>query len=134
MDAMEKLVEAVKNKDGKIVTAIFIDVKNAFNTAGWSLILRKARWLNISPGLRRILSSYFSERRVSLGPTCTENGVYAGVPQGSVLGPTLWNLLYDDVMRSCDHIGGGVELVCYASIGSNLRGPNMGRRATHSKK
>lgn len=114
MDAMEKLVEAVKNKDGKIVTAIFIDVKNAFNTAGWSLILRKARWLNISPGLRNILSSYFSERRVSLGPTGTENGVYAGVPQGSVLGPTLWNLLYDDVMRSCDHIGGGVELICYA--------------------
>lgn len=84
MDALEKLVEAVRKRDSKIVTALFIDVKNAFNTASWNLILRKAGKFNISPGLRRILSSYLSERSVTLGHDDVER-VYAGVPQGSVI-------------------------------------------------
>lgn len=111
MDAIEKIVGKVRNDRGKIVAAIFVDVKNAFNTANWDLILLNARRRGISSSLLRVLASYLKDRKVMLEPGSVEE-VYAGVSQGSVLGPTLWNLLYDDVMRTCEHIG--PELVCYA--------------------
>lgn len=88
MDAIEKIVGKVRNDRGKIVTAIFIDVfNNAHNTANWDLILLKARRRGISLSLLRVLASYLKDRKVMLEPGSVEK-VYAGVPQGSVLGPT----------------------------------------------
>jgi hypothetical protein len=55
------------------------------------------------------------EKRVRIGRrqrrdrSITEE-IGGGVPQGSVLGPTLWNVLYDDVMEI--EVPEGVSLVC----------------------
>lgn len=47
--------------------------------------------------MRRVIGSYLSERSNLYRGSISE--VYAGVPQGSVMGPTFWNVAYDGVLR-----------------------------------
>ena len=59
------------------------------------------------PGqLLKILDDYLSDRRIVIH--CqegkVERNIYAGVPQGSVLEPLLWNLVYDGLLMALDSI------------------------------
>ena len=57
--------------------------------------------MNTPPYLMKIIVSYFTNRKLRYH---TDDGVKyhtitAKVPQGSVLGPLLWNIMYDGVLR-----------------------------------
>lgn len=75
---------------------ILLDVKNAFNLVEWKVILDALRQKNISLSLRRVTSSYLQDRKIIEGGMTYD--MTAGVPQGSLLGPTLWNVAYDSVL------------------------------------
>lgn len=78
-----------------------VDVRNAFNAAPWRGIMDALQDKGITAGLRRIAGDYLKGRelRLEAGSESATMRVTRGVPQGSVLGPTLWNIYYDGVLR-----------------------------------
>ena len=99
---------------GGVMLAVSLDISNAFNTLPWSCIREALRYHRVPSYLRHIVGAYLSERCVTY---VGRDGVYqhqmsCGVPQGSVLGPLLWNIGYDWVLRG--ELSPGVDLTCYA--------------------
>lgn len=112
IQAVEKVVSIVRERrNDKWAALITLDVKNAFNTASWDHILGSLQKRGISSYLLNIIDNYLEGRSLYIEKgTCME--ITAGVPQGSVLGPTLWNVMYDDVLREI--MPEGVHTLAYA--------------------
>lgn len=100
---------AYKNRE--FAAVVLLDVKNAFNSARWSIIKETLERKEISRYLRAILEDYLSDRSV-VTMYNKKHRVTCGVPQGSILGPLLWNLYYDKVLKT--NMEKGIELLAYA--------------------
>ena len=75
--------------------AVALDISKAFNTDWHGGLLRKLKSYGISGEIFGLISSFFSNRRLRVvldGKSSQEYPVNAGVPQGSIRGPTLFLL------------------------------------------
>jgi len=115
LDLNYSIVREVNN--GKFCLAIGIDIKNAFNSIQWPDILSALEKWEVPAHLYRMFHSYFSGRSGTL-LTCSSLGgsmevnISGGVPQGSVVGPLLWNVTYDPVLR--EEVPQGAKLMGFA--------------------
>ena len=80
--------------------AVLMDLSKAFDCLPHNLLIEKLRAYGLAPDAINLLSSYLSDRvqQVRLGSnTSTWENIIKGVPQGSILGPLLFNMFLNDI-------------------------------------
>lgn len=99
-----KIADSCKKK-GQIYVLVTLGIKNAFSTLSWEGIRKEMIRRSLSAKIRRLVNNFLADRKVIVSNTfhTVENGVFAGVPQGSVLEPFLWNVLYDELLEKLDN-------------------------------
>jgi len=121
LDAMAKLQTAIRNANGRTsaynryVGMLTLDVQNAFNSAFWTAIIKALKRTDTPKYLQNVLGQYLSDRRVIVERPDGASSVIemsCGVPQGSVLGPDLWNLMYDGLLSI--ELPSDTELIAFA--------------------
>ncbi|XP_025271322.1 uncharacterized protein LOC112639962 [Camponotus floridanus] len=115
IDALSRVIERAKESrhTGRVTMLLCLDIENAFNSIPWKEIGNTLKKQKFPKYLRKILHSYFHNRCVEYTNKSGEivkTSVERGVPQGSVLRPLIWNLVYDQVLRikkeeNCEVIG-----------------------------
>ena len=98
------IVESLKTQ--KYAVCIFLDLRKAFDSVNHKILLNKLFRMGFRGNIHSLISSYLTNRSqyVELdGYKSTDSVISHGVPQGSILGPLLFNLFFNDVTcLKCD--------------------------------
>ena len=87
---------------GEFTFVIALDIAGAFDRVWHNGLLAKLKCLGIDGELLDLMASYLQDRNFKVvvgGYESTEHTIQASVPQGSVLGPLLWNIFFDDILH-----------------------------------
>ncbi|GFU77390.1 RNA-directed DNA polymerase from mobile element jockey [Trichonephila clavipes] len=100
-----RVVEYIKegNNMGQCTAAVFLDIQKAFDRVWHTGLLFKLINYNIPTPLILLLKSYISNRTftVKINRTYSQTrSISAGIAQGSILGPVLFNLYVNDILKS----------------------------------
>ena len=104
---------------GEITLSVMADFSKAFDTVDFETLIKKLHQLNFSKSSLLILSSYLSNRQQFVQINDKESNkltVLNGVPQGSILGPVLFNIYVHDLSANTD-----AECIQYADDTSLYR-------------
>jgi len=111
-DAINEFCEAVsrlKQDNCKYVMGVFLDIAGAFDNVWWPSVLRELKNIPDHPNVWKTIKDYFQNRTIEID---TADGVVSkaptkGCPQGSVLGPIVWDVMF----QPCLELLNGLEQV-----------------------
>lgn len=111
-NALEQINKHKSNNEHVIVASL--DIKSAFDNAWWPAIFHRLRTIDCPKNIYNILLSYITNRKVQINfaDVSVNKITTRGCVQGSVCGPTLWNLILDDLLYS--KLPDGCQLQAYA--------------------
>ena len=90
---------------GQFCAAVFIDITKAFDTIWHYGLLKKIQTLGIRGNLAKFIENFLKNRiiRVKVSSSISDGlPLHAGVPQGSVLSPTLFSVMINDLFSGLD--------------------------------
>ncbi|CAB0042280.1 unnamed protein product [Trichogramma brassicae] len=106
-DLIVEVLNRTEESNEDMVLAILFDVTGAFDNLKWSSILAELRSRECPQDLFELVRSYLSDRRVTIqGQESITLNLSKGCPQGSILGPSFWNLCADGLLRRIEAAGG----------------------------
>lgn len=136
-DALMALTDHINTQPERLLLVIFVDISGAFDNLWWPSTVNRLNETGTPHKLLSIIRDYLNQREVQV-QTETLTIVRRparGCPQGSVLGPTLWNTAVDQLLEELEQEG--IFAVAYADdLAISVKGNNranleaQARRAT----
>ena len=103
------LLDSIRNNidKGKLVGAVFVDLSKAIDTVSRSMLLDKLPLYGVQDKEPEWFKDYLFFRKAKVACNrCLykEHALMTGVPQGSILGPLLFLILFNDVVDVIEHL------------------------------
>ncbi|KAK2574716.1 hypothetical protein KPH14_013039, partial [Odynerus spinipes] len=113
-DAILKFRSLASEREEKYVMAVLYDISGAFDNLWWPGVMNALKERGCPRNIYRLVLDYFTNRHVKLIGRYGEvsKAVTKGCPQGSILGPNLWNMVFDGALKEIEDIE--CEAVAYA--------------------
>lgn len=113
-DAIVLMRELTKQCTDKYAIALMIDITGAFDNVWWPNILSSLKARGCPQNLYRLTASYLSDRTVCIrdNKLTVSKEISKGCPQGSVLGPEFWTLIFDEIIELLRSLG--FETIAFA--------------------
>ena len=89
---------------GERVVSAFLDLRKAFDIIDHNTLLNKMNKNGVTGTELKWFNSYLEERYQNVssgGEESSKRVIIHGVPQGSILGPTLFNIHVNDICKVC---------------------------------